>query len=76
MIELVNTIQNQKNDFENIANEKEATQYVLREYKRVCDLHDFDYEFNTIDDIKNNEGSLEELKGFFNRATLTLDIAD
>ena len=76
MIKLANELQNELNDFENIANTKEATQYVLREYKRVCDLHDFDYEFNTIDDIKNNEGSLEELKGFFNRVALTLDIAE
>ena len=61
MINLANELQNRLNNFENIANNREATEYVLREYKRVCDLHDFDYEFHTVEDIKNNEVSLEEL---------------
>ena len=67
MIELANRIQNVKNDFENIANEDEALEYVLRAYKVICDTHDFDYEFHYIDDIKNNVGADRELEDFFKK---------
>jgi len=67
MIELANTIQNKKNDFENIASEDEALSYVLKAYKAICDEHDFDYEFHYIDDIKNNVGADLELVDFFKK---------
>lgn len=71
MIELANKIQNQKNDFENIANEDEAIAYVLREYKLICDENDWDYEFHYVEDVKNNEGADRELREFF--ATKPID---
>jgi len=67
MIDLANAIQNQKNEFENIANETEALEYVLREYKVLCNALDYDYEFHYTDDIKNNVGADLELKDFFRK---------
>ena len=67
MIELANTIQNKKNDFENIASSDEALAYVLKAYKAICDENDFDYEFHYIEDIKNNVGADLELIDFFKK---------
>ncbi len=65
--DLANTIQNKKNDFENISNENEAIDYVLREYKTLCNSLDFDYEFHYVDDIKNDSGAEFELVNFFKK---------
>ena len=65
--DLANTIQNKINCFENIASENEAIAYVLKEYKALCNSLDFDYEFNSIEDIKNNDGSFNELNDFFKK---------
>ena len=67
MIELANTIQNKKNDFENLPYEDEAIVYVLKEYKTLCDKLDFDYEFHYVSDIKNNVGAKYELEDFFKK---------
>jgi hypothetical protein len=67
MIELANTIQNNKNNFENMASEDEALSYVLKAYKAICDENDFDYEFHYIADIKNNVGAGLELTDFFRK---------
>lgn len=31
--------------------EHEALEYILKRYKAVCDIHDWDYEINYVDDI-------------------------
>lgn len=30
---------------------------LLKQYKKVCDSHDWDYEFNNIEEVKNNDGA-------------------
>ena len=63
-IELSNKIQNEINEFENIANEDEALNYCLTTYKTICDELDYDYEFHYIEDIKNNDGAFREIETF------------
>lgn len=52
-------------DFETILNQ--LLTLLLKQYKKVCDSHDWDYEFNYIDDIKNNNGSYNHLVNVINK---------
>jgi len=67
IVDLAKYIQTKTNTKTNVSNTSKAYQYVLGEYKKLCDQLDFDYEFNYIDDIKNNTGSIGELKSFFKK---------
>ena len=74
MLELANKIQNQNNDFTNLATERDIIEVVLKEYQRICNENGFDYEFHYIDDVLNNDGADWELIQFFKKYS-PLDIA-
>ena len=37
---------------------------LLKRYHKLCDKLEFDYEFNYVSDIENNEGAEQEIKTF------------
>lgn len=70
LLDLANQIQHRNNNFTNLATERDIIEVVLKEYQRICNEKDFDYEFHYIDDVLNNEGTAGELINFFKKNSM------